>query len=87
MSLKPEEDIGVETHNTGDQFIRIDKGEAVVSLNGVDTSMKDGDAVVIPKGTEHNITNSSKTNPLKIYAVYTPPEHKDGTVDKKKPTD
>jgi len=85
MSLLPEEDIGMETHKEGDQFIRIDKGEAVVSLNGTETQMKDGDAVVIPKGTEHNITNSSKTDPLKIYAVYTPPEHKAGTIDKEKP--
>ena len=84
MSLKPGEDIGSETHN-GDQFIRIDKGQARSVLDGRDVDMTDGDAVVIPKGIEHNIINTSKTEDLKIYAVYSPPQHKDGIVDNTKP--
>lgn len=84
MSLKPGEDIGLETHK-GDQFIRIDKGNATLMLDGKETDMKDGDAVVIPAGVKHNITNSSDSEDLKIYAVYSPPEHPDGKTDPTKP--
>lgn len=83
MSLKPGEDIGLETH-TGDQFIRIDAGEATAELDGEATDMSTGDAVIIPAGVKHNITNSSETKDLKIYAIYSPPEHPDGTIDKTK---
>lgn len=84
MSLQPGEDIGMETHKNGDQFIRIDKGEAIVSLDGKETQIKDGDSVSIPKGVKHNLTNSSTSELLKVYAVYSPPQHKAGTIDKEK---
>ena len=85
MSVNPGDDIGMETHK-GDQFIRIDKGEAKSILDGKETHMKEGDAVVIPAGCQHNIINTSEDNDLKIYAVYSPPEHKDGHIDQSKPT-
>lgn len=85
MSLKPGQDIGMETHD-GDQFIRIDKGQAVSTLDGKEKRMSSGDAIVIPSGVKHNIVNTSDTDDLKIYAVYSPPQHKDGHIDKTKPT-
>lgn len=85
MSLKPGEEIGMETHKHGDQFIRIDSGKGKVILDGKEHDLKDGSAMVIAAGTEHNVINTSDTEDLKLYAVYTPPEHKDGTIDKDKP--
>jgi len=85
MSLKPNEDIGMETHESGDQFIRVESGEGKVILNGKEEDFNTGDAVVIAAGTKHNIINMSDSKPLQIYAIYTPPEHKDGTIDKDKP--
>ena len=85
MSLKPNEDIGMETHESGDQFIRVESGEGKVILNGKEEKFNTGDAVVIAAGTKHNIINMSDSKPLQIYAIYTPPEHKDGTIDKDKP--
>jgi mannose-6-phosphate isomerase-like protein (cupin superfamily) len=79
MHLQPSEDIGEETH-TLDQFIRIEKGSAKAVLDGVESPLGDGDAVVIPAGTKHNIINTSATEPVKLYTLYAPPEHKDGTV-------
>lgn len=85
MSLKPGEEIGMETHKDGDQFIRIDSGKGKVILDGDERSIKDGSAMIIAAGTEHNIINTSKTEDLKLYAVYTPPEHPEGTLQKEKP--
>ena len=85
MSLKPGEEIGMETHKHGDQFIRIDSGNGKVILDGKEHDLTDGSAMVIAAGTEHNVINTSETEDLKLYAVYTPPEHKDGTIDKVKP--
>ncbi len=82
MSIGVGEDIGLETHDDVDQFIRIESGEGKAILNGEETALADDFAVVIPAGTEHNIVNTSKTEPLKLYTVYTPPEHPDGTVHK-----
>lgn len=83
MSLKPGEDIGKESHG-GDQFIRFEAGEGEVMIDGKKHAVKDGDAVVIPAGTEHNITNTSTEEPLKLYTVYSPPQHEDGLVNKTK---
>ncbi len=80
MSLMPNEDIGVETHQAVDQFIRVEKGEAKAILNGQETILKDGSAVLVPAGTEHNIVNLSGTNPLKLYTLYSPPHHRDGVI-------
>jgi mannose-6-phosphate isomerase-like protein (cupin superfamily) len=87
MSLKPLEEIGMETHKTKDQFIRIEQGVGMAVLNGKKYKLKDGTAVVIPAGTKHNIINISKTNKLKLYTIYTPPEHDPDTIQKNKPED
>lgn len=84
MALKPGEDIGVETHDDVDQFIRVESGTGKAILDGKEHKLEDGVAVVIPAGTEHNIINTSQSEPMKLYTVYTPPEHPDGTVHKTK---
>ena len=83
MSLKPGEEIGEEVHEL-DQFIRFEAGEGTVVLDGQTHSVSDGFAVVIPAGTRHNVVNRSKTADLKLYSLYSPPEHKDGTLHKTK---
>jgi len=82
MSLKAGEDIGEETHAKIDQFIRVESGSATAVLNGKSHPLDNGAAVVIPAGTRHNIINRSKTEDLKLYTLYAPPNHPDGTVHK-----
>ena len=85
MSLQPGEEIGNEVHDNVDQFFRIEKGEARFVLNGKEEhAVHSNDAVVIPAGTYHNVINTSKTEPLKLYTVYSPPNHPDGTIHKTK---
>ena len=84
MALKPGEDIGRETHPDTDQFIRVEAGQGKAVLDGQEYRLEDGSAVVIPAGTEHNIINTSGTEALKLYTIYTPPEHPDGTIHKTK---
>ncbi|HEX7027856.1 MAG TPA: cupin domain-containing protein [Gammaproteobacteria bacterium] len=84
MALKPAEDIGLETHGDVDQFIRIESGHGMVVLDEEEHTLGNGAAVVIPAGTRHNIVNTSKTEFLKLYTVYSPPEHPQGTVHKTK---
>lgn len=84
MSLKPLEDIGMEIHKGVDQFIRIEKGRGVAVLNGDTYALRDGVCIVIPSGVEHNIINTSKKNALKLYTIYSPPEHKPNTILKNK---
>ncbi len=79
MSLKPGEEIGAEVHQL-DQFIRVEKGEGKAVLNGVPHALTDGSAVVVPKGALHNIINTSSDKPMKLYTLYAPPNHKDGTI-------
>ena len=79
MSLKPGEDIGMEVHNDTDQFIRIEEGRGKAILDGVETSIEDDFAVVIPAGTEHNIVNESDEE-MKLYTIYSPAHHRDGVV-------
>lgn len=83
MNLKPGEDIGEETHQL-DQFIRIESGEGKAILNGTAHMVSDGFSIVIPAGTKHNLINTSSSNPLKIYTLYSPPNHLDGTIHKTK---
>ncbi len=78
MSLAPGEDIGEEIHQL-DQFIRVDKGSGKTILNGVEYPISDGWAIVVPQGIRHNVVNTG-TEPMKIYTVYSPPNHIDGTV-------
>ena len=84
MTLKPGEDIGLETHHEHDQFIRVEAGQGVVRLNGEERQLEDGSAVVIPAGVEHNVINRSDSEALRLYTLYTPPEHPDGTVHRTK---
>ena len=84
MSLRPGEEIGLETHDDGDQFIRVEAGKGIAILDGEEHDLEDGSAVVIPAGVQHNIINNSPQQPLKLYTIYSPPEHPDGTVNKDK---
>ncbi len=84
MSIAPGDDIGMETHKNVDQFFRIESGIGQASLDGKKYDLEDGSAVVIPAGTEHNIINKSKSEPLKVYTIYSPPNHPDGTIHKTK---
>lgn len=85
MSLLPKEEIGNEVHEHVDQFFRIEQGRAKFVLNGGEECVVGaGSAVVIPAGTYHNVINTSPSKPLKLYTIYTPPNHPDGTVHKTK---
>ena len=79
MSLKPGEDIGKEVHQL-DQFIRCESGTGKAILNGIEHAISDGFVVVVPAGARHNIINASTDKELKLYPLYSPPNHKDGTV-------
>jgi mannose-6-phosphate isomerase-like protein (cupin superfamily) len=85
MCLQPGEAIGDEVHPNVDQFFRIEQGEARFVLNEKEyRAARDGDAVVVTAGTYHNVINTSKTRQLKLYTIYSPPNHPDGTVHKTK---
>ena len=84
MSLLPQEEIGEETHNDLDQFIRVEAGVGRAVLQGQEHPLRDGDVVIVPKGTLHNIINTSAELPLKLYTIYAPPQHAEGTVHKTK---
>ena len=82
MSLAPGDEIGEEVHHL-DQFLRFEAGEGKIILDGIEHTVGDGDAVVIPQGTRHNVINIGNID-LKLYSIYSPAEHKDGTVHKTK---
>ncbi len=85
MCLQPGEEIGNEVHAKVDQFFRIEQGQATFVYGGAEKhTAKDGDAVIVPAGTYHNVINSSKTAKLKLYTIYSPPNHPDKTVHKTK---
>ena len=85
MCLQPGEEIGKEVHANVDQFFRIEQGEATFVFNETEEhGVRDADAILVPAGTEHNVINVSKTRPLKLYTIYSPPNHPDGTVHKTK---
>ena len=85
MCLGPGEEIGDEVHSNVDQFFRIEQGEALFVFNEEqERQVRDGDAVVVPAGTYHNVINTSKAAPLKLHTLYSPPNHPDGTVHKTK---
>ena len=86
MSLLPGEDIGSEVHDL-DQFIRIETGQGKVVLDGEEHTVEDDWAVVIPAGVEHNVVNTSSSEKMKLYSIYSPPEHPDGTVHATKADD
>lgn len=80
MSLLPNEEIGLETHEANDQFFRVEKGRGKCVIDGHEYELGNGDAVVVPSGAQHKIINLSATQPLKLYTIYSPPHHKDGVV-------
>lgn len=80
MSLKPNEDIGSEVHDTVDQFFRFEKGEGKVIMNGEEHLVSDGFVVIVPAGTTHNIINTSSEKELKLYTIYAPANHPEGTI-------
>ena len=80
MSLKPKEEIGMEVHDENDQFFRFEQGEGKCIIDGNEYDLKDGTAIVVPAGAEHNIINVSETEDLKLYTIYSPAHHKDGIV-------
>jgi mannose-6-phosphate isomerase-like protein (cupin superfamily) len=85
MCLQPGEEIGTEVHMNVDQFFRIEQGEAKFVFNETaEHLVRDADAILVPAGTCHNVLNVSTTKPLKLYTVYSPPNHPDGTVHKTK---
>lgn len=84
MSLEPGEEIGLETHDGIDQFIRVEAGRGKARLNETEYQLEDGSAVIIPAGVAHNIINTSPQESLKLYTIYSPPEHPDGTVHQNK---
>jgi mannose-6-phosphate isomerase-like protein (cupin superfamily) len=80
MSLQPNEEIGLETHPDNDQFFRFEQGQGKVVIDGNEYEVKDGDAVVVPAGAEHNVVNTSPADRLKLYTIYSPAHHKDAIV-------
>jgi mannose-6-phosphate isomerase-like protein (cupin superfamily) len=84
MCLKPGEDIGMEVHESNDQFFRFETGDGKVIIGGEEFSVADGDAVIVPAGQMHNIINNSSSEELKMYTIYSPAHHPDGTIHKTK---
>lgn len=87
MSIAPGDEIGLETHDEHDQFIRVESGTGAVLLDEEQHRLADGVAVVIPAGVQHNVINTSRDTPLRLYTLYSPPEHADGTVHHTKQDD
>jgi len=83
MTLQAGEQIGLERHETHDQFIRIEAGEGEAIIDGERHALEDGVAVIVPAGAEHNLVNTSR-EPMRLYTIYAPPEHPDGTVHRTK---
>ena len=79
MSLEPGEDIGLETHEDTDQFFRVEEGKGVVSIDGNETPIESDSGIVVPAGARHNVKNTGKKT-MKLYTIYAPPHHEDGTV-------
>ncbi len=83
MALKPGEEIGEEIHENVDQFFRIEQGEAKVIIDGEEDVLNDGMVAIVPAGAKHNVINTSNVD-LKLYTIYAPPNHPDGTINKDK---
>jgi len=82
MSIEPGDEIGEEVHEL-DQFIRIEKGSGTAVLDGKEHKLQDDWAIIVPAGMKHNVINTGN-EPLKLYSIYSPPEHKHGTIHKTK---
>ena len=83
MTLQPGEEIGEEVHPDRDQFFRIEEGEGAVDINGRENRVEDDFAVIVPAGARHNVINTG-AEPLRLYTIYGPPEHRDGVVHRTK---
>jgi len=80
MSLVPKEEIGMEVHSDNDQFFRFEKGQGKCIIDGNEYAIGDGSAIVVPAGAQHNVINTSDSEPLKLYTIYSPAHHQDGVV-------
>ena len=80
MCLKPKQEIGMEVHKDNDQFFRFEQGQGKCIIDGNEYNVADGSAVIVPAGAEHNVINTSKTEELKLYTIYSPAHHKDGII-------
>lgn len=80
MNLKPNEEIGAEVHKENDQFFRFEKGNGKVIIDSNEYDVSDGSAIVVPAGSQHNVINTSDSEELKLYTIYSPAHHKDGIV-------
>jgi len=81
MSLKPGEEIGLETHASTDQFFRFEGGKGKCIIDGHEYMVENGDSIVIPAGSKHNVLNTDSGKELKMYTIYAPPQHKDGLIN------
>ena len=84
MDLKVGEEIGMEVHKKVDQFFRFEKGQGKVIIDNDEYEVGDGSAIIVPAGSNHNVVNTSQDQSLKLYTIYSPPNHPDGTVHKTK---
>ncbi|MCO5948110.1 cupin domain-containing protein [Mucilaginibacter flavidus] len=84
MSLLPKEEIGMETHEKNDQFFRFESGTGKCIIDGNEYEVKAGDAVTVPAGAKHNVINTSDKEDLKLYTIYSPPNHEDGIIRRTK---
>ncbi|MFA6105148.1 MAG: cupin domain-containing protein [Patescibacteria group bacterium] len=80
MNIAANSEIGMETHTDNDQFFRFESGQGKVIIDGVESLVTDGSAVIIPSGSKHNVINTSSSEPLKLYTIYSPAHHRDGVV-------
>lgn len=84
MCLQKDEDIGEEVHEDTDQFFKIEEGEARFVVNGQEHIARNGDAMIVPAGTRHNVINNSNEKPVRLYTIYSSPQHPDGAVEQTK---
>jgi mannose-6-phosphate isomerase-like protein (cupin superfamily) len=84
MSLKPGEEIGWEVHDSVDQFFRIEGGQAQFQLENGHFDLQEDEVIIVPAGTKHNVVNTSEAEELKLYTIYSPPNHPEGTVHRTK---
>jgi mannose-6-phosphate isomerase-like protein (cupin superfamily) len=84
MSLAPSEEIGMEVHEGNDQFFRFEKGQGKCVIDGNEYEVRDGSAIIVPAGAQHNVINVSDSEELKLYTIYSPAHHKDGIIRKTK---
>jgi mannose-6-phosphate isomerase-like protein (cupin superfamily) len=81
MTLKTGEEIGEEVHIGIDQFFRFESGKGKCIIDGNEYSISDGDVIIVPAGSRHNVINNDSSEDLKMYTIYTPPHHQDGLIN------